>query len=153
MNGFVFDNQSDEVLTVNELFFDVSFAAISPLNPLSSLVLRFVNPENESLFVDFPVQDLAADPVRADFKTGSNMKVPLLFSIKPHSQRLLAVDVLNVKQLMTAGINPEFDVTLRQINTDHPEVKTMLFSPAISWTCFPYDSSRSQGPPNEQNCQ
>ncbi len=150
INGFVFDNQSRESLAIKDLTFDVSFRA---LNVSSPIVLRFVNPDNESSFLDFQVQNLPIDPAKPDVRTAAGMKVSLPFAMSPNAQRLLRVEVLGIQQLLTIGINPEFSVVLRQINMDNTAIKTVFFSPAILWSCIPYDPYRSSNLPNEQNCK
>lgn len=150
-NGFVFDNQSGAPVTVTDLMFDVSFLS---LNTGSPIVLRFTDPVTETSFGDHPLQDIPADPSnpRRHGTTGLNETVS--FAVKPGAQRMLPVEVLGVQPIIFGSIEPEVKITLQQITTDHPEVKTMLASPVILWTCVPFDSTKvAQALPNEENCR
>jgi len=150
-NGFVFDNQSDAKLTINSAVFDVYFNA---LNVSSPIVIRFINPDNELMYTDFPVQNLPTDASGPNAKSATGMKTSISFPINPHSQRLLNVELFGIQQLLTVGVNPEFKITLREVNTSNPGLKTTLFSPAISWSCIPFDPTHSlTGVPDEQNCK
>ena len=150
-NGFVFDNQSDAKLAITDIVFDISFKS---LNVSSPIIVRFINPDNESSFSDFPVQEFLADSAKPDMKIGTGIKPSLSFNLNPHSQRLLQVQVLGVQQLLTVGVNPEFNVILRQAVIDNSNIKTVFFSPAISWSCITFDPRNSlTGIPDEQNCR
>lgn len=150
-NGFVFDNQSDSKITINSLTFDVYFKA---LNVSSPIIMRFVNPDNSASYLDFPVQNIPVSAADSGARTAAGMQASFSFSINPRSQRLLTVQLFGIQQLMTVGINPEFKVILRQINTDNPNLKTVLFSPTISWVCIPFDPTTSvTSIPTEQNCR
>ncbi len=152
-NGFVFDNQSDSPINVNGIVVDVSFRS---LNTSSPIALRFYSPDNESLISDFQIQNSPPDPLKLNFKTTQGIVVsfPFTFTVKPRSQRMLPVQILGVQPLNEVGINPEIDIVLRQVNYDNQGIKISLVSPAISWSCIPYDALTSGGNlPNESNCQ
>ncbi|MBI4085106.1 MAG: hypothetical protein HY432_01185 [Candidatus Liptonbacteria bacterium] len=150
-NGLVFDNQNTSPIKITGLTFDLSFRG---LNVSSPIVLRFINPDNESSYSDFQVQNLPTDPLRPDFRTAAGVKVISPFAVKPNNQRLLRVEILGVQQLLTIGINPEFNVTLKQLDTDNPDAKIVFLSPTISWKCIPFDPTKSlTGIPDDQNCR
>ncbi|HUX35835.1 MAG TPA: hypothetical protein VMV71_02265 [Candidatus Paceibacterota bacterium] len=151
-NGFVFDNQSGSKIMISSLTFDVYFKS---LNVSSPIIIRFVNPDDSSSYVDFPVQNLPADVSDPAAKSATGMQESSFsFSINPHSQRLLTVQLFGIQQLMTIGVNPEFKIMLRQITTDNPSLKTTLFSPSISWSCIPFDPMNSiSSIPTDQNCR
>ncbi len=149
-NGFVLDNQSAAPIALTGLTFDVSFTA---LNTSSPIVLRFIQPDNESTLAEYSLRDLPTDPARAHTSKNTDMKASFSFIVKPHSQRLLIVQVFGVQPLAIVGINPEVAVTLRQVSIDRSDINTALLSPVISWSCIPYDPNRAaQGLPTEQNC-
>ncbi len=150
-NGFVFDNQSDSKITITGMTFDIRFRA---LNVSSPIVVRFVNPNNEAVYVDFPVQNAAVDPADSNSRHAAGLNAGLSFSINPHSQRLLGVELFGIQQLLTAGVNPEFKVVLQEISTDNSGLKKVFLSPAITWSCIPFDPTKSlTGVPDEQNCK
>ncbi len=150
-NGFVFDNQSDSKITVTGMTFDIRFKA---LNVSSPIVVRFVSPNNEAVYVDFPVQNAAVDAADSNSRYAAGLNASLSFSINPHSQRLLGVELFGIQQLLTAGVNPEFKVVLQEISTDNSGLKKVFLSPAITWSCIPFDPTKSlTGVPDEQNCK
>lgn len=150
-NGFVFDNQSDSKITVTGMTFDIYFKA---LNVSSPIIVRFVNPSNEAVYVDFPVQNAAVNPTDSNSRHAAGLNASLSFSINPHSQRLLGVELFGIQQLLTAGVNPEFKVVLQEISTDNNNLKKVFLSPAITWSCIPFDPTKSlTGVPDEQNCK
>ncbi len=150
-NGFVFDNQSNTKLIINGLTFDIYFKA---LNVSSPIVVRFINPDDETSHIDFQVQNLPADVANPNVRSTTGMKTSFSFSINPRSQRLLRAELLGIQQLLTIGVNPEFNVILQQVNVDSSDIKTVFFSPAISWNCIPFDPAKSlSGIPSEQNCK
>ncbi len=150
-NGLVFDNQSDSKITVTGMTFDIHFKA---LNVSSPIVVRFVNPANEAVYVDFPVQNAAVDSSDPNSRSATGLNASLSFPINPHSQRLLTVELFGIQQLLTAGVNPEFKVVLQEISTDNSALKKVFLSPAITWSCIPFDPSKSlTGVPDEQNCK
>ncbi|MBI4085918.1 MAG: hypothetical protein HY433_01590 [Candidatus Liptonbacteria bacterium] len=150
-NGFVLDNQSNAPVTVTGLAFDMSFTA---LNTSSPIVLRFLEPENESTLAEYPLQNLPTDSSRPYTRKGADTKASFSFTVKPRGQRLLMIQVLGVQPLASVGVNPEVTVVLQEVTTDHPEIKTALLSSVISWSCIPYNPNQSaQGLPTEQNCK
>lgn len=150
-NGFVFDNQSAVPITVTGFTFDVSFTA---LNTSSPLVLRFLESDNGTMLVEYPLQDSPADSIRPHTNASADMKASFSFAVKPRARRLLPVEILGVQPLAIIGVNPEVKVTLRQITTDHSDINTAILSPIVSWNCITYDPNfAAQGLPTEQNCK
>jgi len=117
-------------------------------------MVRVSNPDDDTNHTDFNVQNSSVDPSDSNWRADTGIKISFSFSIAPHSQRLLPIDIFGIQPLLTVGVNPEFRVALAGLDISDPSFKTILFSPNISWTCIPFDPTKSlTGVPTDVNCR
>ncbi len=154
--GFIFRNDDTQPITITGLDIDVSYRGLNIIN--TPLVLRVENPATGVSLVDYHLEKLAADPSSSYAYAGTDIHIPLSFTLGATSQKMLPVDILGVQRLSIYGINPTIAVTLRGVTTNQNMNKIVLSSPKISWSCIvplgAYDPNATSGPyATGQACQ
>jgi hypothetical protein len=154
--GFVFTNDDTEPITVTGLDIDASYRGLNITeNPL---ILRFEDPATETSLADYHLEDLAADPSTSYAHTGTDIQIPVSFTVPASSQKMLPVDILGVHRLGIYGIDPTITIALRQVTTNQNVNRIALNSAKISWSCIvplgAYDPNATSGPyASGQACQ
>ena len=147
--GLVFNNENSEPMTISALDVDVSYKGINVAN--GPLVLRFEDPATNVSLADYHLETLAADPSSPYAHAGTDIHIPLSFTIPAASQKMLPVSVLGVEKLHVDGLDPDITITVRQVITDSNSNKSVLNSAEISWSCVTvpigsYDPNATSGP-------
>ncbi len=154
--GFTFRNDDTQPITITGLDIDVSYKGLNIAN--TPLVLRVENPVSGASLADYHLENLAADPSSSYAYAGTDIHIPLSFTLGAASQKMLPVDILGVQRLNIYGVNPTIAVTLRGVTTNQSANKIVLSSPTISWSCVvplgAYDPNATSGPyATGQACQ
>ncbi len=146
--GLVFRNDNAEPITVTGLDIDVSYKGLNVAD--SFLILRFADPATEQSLIDYHLENLAADPSVLYAHAGTNIHIPLSFTISAANQKMLPVNILGVRKLGIYGVDPTVTVTLRQVTTNQNLNRVVLDSAKISWSCIvplgAYDPNATSGP-------
>lgn len=132
--GFVFNNQDTEPVTITNLTLQLSFTALSTSS--SPLVVRFINPKDNSLLAESHMENLPGDPSSSYTHSGTNIAVPISFTIDAQTQKLLVADIFGVQKYAFNGINPAVTVVMQSITATPSDVKITLANPHIVWSCI-----------------
>jgi hypothetical protein len=114
------------------------------------VVLRFEDPATEASIADYHLESLAPNPAVPYTYAGTDIHIPLSFTINAASQKMLPVEILGVHRLGIYGVNPTIAITLRQVTIDKTQNKVVLDAAKISWSCIvplgAYDPNATSGP-------
>jgi len=146
--GFVFTNNDTKAITITKLVLDLSYTGLSMLN--GPIVMRVVDPSNETPFLDYHMENMAANPVGSYTHTASGVEAQINFTLGPSSQKLLPIQLLGVHRMSVFGVDPSATITLRALTTDSNDVPIVLSIPQIRWSCVvplgAYDPNATSGP-------
>ncbi len=146
--GFVFNNTDGGPVTVTGLTFDVSYQYLTTI--YGPLVLRILDPTTESPLNDYHLETIPADSEAQYGYHSSNVAIPVSFTLKGTSQKLLPVQMLGVRKMLVSSTTPRVALTLTGVTTDPANVETILEGAAISWSCDVmiggYDPNATSGP-------
>ncbi len=131
-SGFIFNNEDSEPVTLTGLTLDISFTALSVIDPL---VIRFADGKTEKSIVDYPINGLPDDQSIQFTKRKSGIQIPLSFTIKANSQRLLAISALGVQALSISSTTPAVEIDLVDATFDRTDVRPYFNSRTIKWYC------------------
>jgi hypothetical protein len=132
--GIVFANQDAAAVTITGLTFDVSYQALTTLN--GPLVLRILDPATGQSLFDYHMENMPQISSSTFSYAQSGVSAPLSFTLAPGSKKMLPLQVLGVHKMSMQGINPTVTISVRSVATDRSDVKTILNSPVVSWTCI-----------------
>ncbi|HEX4104273.1 MAG TPA: hypothetical protein VHZ04_02220 [Candidatus Paceibacterota bacterium] len=145
--GFVFDNEDTEPVTVTGFAINVSYTALN--TGQGPLVLRFLDPVSGAPLTDYHLENLALDPTTQYTHTGTDIQIPVSFTIPASSQKLLPIELLGVHTVSITGVNPAVTITLQTVSTNPSDAKTILGQAQISWSCevptTSYDPNATSG--------
>ena len=145
--GFVFDNQDTQSLTVTKLTLDISYTALTTMD--GPLVLRILDPANQSTLADYHMENIAAGSAPYTF-AAANVDIPVSFTLQPATPKLLPLQLLGVHRLSILDNDPRVTLTLRAVTLDKNAVPVALGSSEIHWTCVvtlaAYDPNATSGP-------
>lgn len=148
LGGFIFRNDNPSPLTITGLDIDVSYTALNISN--GPLVLRFEDPTTGASLHDYNLETLAAAPSLPYTYAGTDIHIPLYFTIGAGDQEMLPVTVLGVQRLNITGVNPTISIALRQVTTNQTLNRTVVNNADISWSCVvpvgAYDPNATSGP-------
>ncbi len=146
--GFVFNNQDGAPVTITGLTFDVSFQYLTTV--YGPLVLRMVDPITETSLGDYHLETTPVDPTKEFSYHAPNVTIPISFTVKGSSQKLLPIEILGVHKMLIDKTTPQVTLTLTGITTNPSDTKTTLNSATISWSCDVviggYDPNATSGP-------
>jgi len=112
--------------------------------------LRFADPATELPLADYHLENLAADSSFLFTHAGTNIHIPLSFTINAASLKMLPVNILGVHKMSVYGVDPTVTVTLREVSTNQNVTRVVLNSAKISWSCIvpigAYDPNATSGP-------
>jgi hypothetical protein len=146
--GFVFNNEDSRPVAVNSVKLDVTYTGL--IVAYGPLVLRITDPTTGlPVAADYHLENLAADPSRPYTYTGTDIQIPLSFTIGPASQKMLPLQVLGVHWMSISGVDPTMTITLRDVATDQSGGKTIVHPAVLSWSCtvatVAYDPNATSG--------
>lgn len=148
--GFVFNNEDTGPVTIKDLTFDISYTGLNTV--YGPLVLRIVNPTDETVYTDYHMESFPLDPSSqfTHSKTGVSVSLPFPFTVNGAYQKMLPIEVLGVHKMSVLGVDPTVTITLRGVSVDPSNVRTQINSPQISWSCVvvlgAYDPNATSGP-------
>lgn len=146
--GFVFRNDDTEPITITGLYIDVSYRGLDTTdNPLT---LRFKDPITELTLAEYNLENLAADQSLSYAHAGTNIHIPLSFTIGGANQKILPINIFGVHRLSIYGVDPIVSITLRQVTTNQSSNNIVLNSAKIAWSCIvpigAYNPNATSGP-------
>ncbi len=154
--GFVFKNDDTDPVTVTGVDIDASYRGLDTTD--NPLLMRFKNPVGETPLAEYDLASLTADASLSYSYSGTNIHIPLSFTINAGDQKLLPINILGVHRLSIYGVDPIVAITLRHVTIDKSANKIVIGTAKISWSCIvpagAYDPNSTTGPyATGQACQ
>ena len=148
LGGFVFENDNSKSITLTGMDIDVAYAGLDVTN--GPLILRFENPATNVSLDDYHLETLAVDPSRPYAHAGTDIHIPISFTINAASQEMLPVDLLGVQRLNISGVDPTATISVRQVTTNQNLNRIVVDAASISWSCTvpvgEFDPNATSGP-------
>ena len=146
--GFIFRNDDSEPATITGLTVDVSYTGLNTAN--IPLILSFLDPVTNNSLYDYHLENLAANSSSSYSHAGTNVTMPVSFTIGAMTQKMLPVSILGVTRFHVYGVDPNITITLRGVTTNQNLSKVLLSTADISWSCIiplgAYDPNATSGP-------
>ncbi len=146
--GFVFNNQDTLPVTVTGLTLDVSYTALN--TGAGPMVLQILDPVAGTPIAEQHLEDIPADPTAAYTHARSGIVIPLSFTIKPMTQKLLPLRIMGVSVMGIPDATPTINVVLKNVAADQASGAALANNIALSWSCIVpptgYDPNATSGP-------
>jgi hypothetical protein len=147
LGGLVFNNINSSPVTITGLDIDVAYTGLNIAN--NPLVLRVEDPVTNDSLDDVHLETLKAASAPYTY-SGTDIHIPLSFTVGAASQKMLPLDLLGVQKLHIYGVDPSITITARNVTTDPNLNRTVLNAAEISWSCInpigTYDPNATSGP-------
>jgi hypothetical protein len=147
--GLVFSNENNSPITITGLDLDLSYTALDTAN--NPVILEFLDPDTNAPLANYHLETLAADPASPYTYAGTNINIPLSFTIAAGIQKMLPVSIVGVQRMQISGVNPAITISVRGVTSDQNLNRTVLHGATISWSCVTvpvgsYNPNATSGP-------